>query len=130
MLYLVKEKGLLKDMKKSDCEPLFPEVVDEVQSTMPREADIEKVTSFFKVLGDHTRIRILFALKEKEMCTGDIAVLLNMTKSAVSHQLAVMRNMHQVRSRREGKNIFYSLDDHHIVDIIEEALIHMTHVDE
>ena len=117
-------------MKKSDCEPLFPEVVDEVQSTMPRETEIEKVTSFFKVLGDHTRIRILFALKEKEMCTGDIAVLLNMTKSAVSHQLAVMRNMHQVRSRREGKNIFYSLDDHHIVDIIEEALIHMTHVDE
>ena len=83
-----------------------------------------------RLLGDHTRIRILFALKEKEMCTGDIAVLLNMTKSAVSHQLAVMRNMHQVRARREGKNIFYSLDDHHIVDIIEEAFIHMTHVDE
>ena len=117
-------------MRKSDCQPLFPEVVDAVQNTMPRDTDIEKVTSFFKVLGDQTRIRILFALKEKEMCAGDIAVLLNMTKSAVSHQLAVMRNMHQVRSRREGKNIFYSLDDHHIVDIIEEALIHMTHVDE
>ncbi len=117
-------------MRKSDCQPLFPEVVDAVQNTMPRDTDIEKVTSFFKVLGDQTRIRILFALKEKEMCAGDIAVLLNMTKSAVSHQLAVMRNMHQVRSRREGKNIFYSLDDQHIVDIIEEALIHMTHVDE
>ena len=117
-------------MKKSDCQPLFPEVVDAVQNTMPRDTDIDKVASFFKVLGDQTRIRILFALKEKEMCAGDIAVLLNMTKSAVSHQLAVMRNMHQVRSRREGKNIFYSLDDQHIVDIIEEALIHMTHVDE
>ena len=75
-------------------------------------------------------MKILFALKEREMCVGDIADLLDMTKSAVSHQLAVMRNMHQVRSRREGKNIYYSLDDQHIVDIIEEALIHMTHTDE
>lgn len=118
------------ETKKSDCEPLYPDVINEVQSLMPREDDISKVSSFFKVLGDNTRIRILFALKESEMSAGDIAVLLDMTKSAVSHQLAVMRNMHQVRSRREGKNIFYSLDDQHIVDIIEEALIHMTHVDE
>jgi len=116
--------------KKSDCLPMFPEVIEEVQGKMPRQGDMEKVSSFFKVLGDNTRIRILYALRENEMCAGDIAVLLNMTKSAVSHQLAVMRNMHQVRSRREGKNIFYSLDDQHIVDIIEEALIHMTHVDE
>lgn len=115
---------------KSDCAPMYPDVIEEVQGKMPKMKDIEKVSSFFKVLGDNTRIRILFALREKEMCAGDIAVLLNMTKSAVSHQLAVMRNMHQVRSRREGKNIFYSLDDQHIVDIIEEALIHMTHVDE
>ena len=55
------------------------------------------------------------------MCAGDIAVFLDMTKSAVSHQLAVMRKMHQVRARREGKNVFYSLDDQHIVDIMEEA---------
>lgn len=88
------------------------------------------MVSFFKILGDSTRMKILFALKEREMCVGDIADLLDMTKSAVSHQLAVMRNMHQVRSRREGKNIYYSLDDQHIVDIIEEALIHMTHSDE
>ena len=63
------------------------------------------------------------------MCAGDIAVFLDMTKSAVSHQLAVMRKMRQVRARREGKNVFYSLDDQHIVDIMEEALIHMTHTD-
>ena len=66
---------------------------------------------------------------QKSMCAGDIAVFLDMTKSAVSHQLAVMRKMHQVRARREGKNVFYSLDDQHIVDIMEEALIHMTHTD-
>jgi ArsR family transcriptional regulator len=117
------------DKKKSDSIPLQPDVIAIVQDRMPEDYAIERVSSFFKVLGDSTRIRILYALKEKEMCAGDIAVLLDMTKSAVSHQLAIMRNMHQIRSRREGKNIFYSLDDQHIVDIIDEALIHMTHVD-
>ena len=107
-----------------------PEEIIDVRERMPDEEDTAKVVSFFKILGDSTRMKILFALKEREMCVGDIADLLDMTKSAVSHQLAVMRNMHQVRSRREGKNIYYSLDDQHIVDIIEEALIHMTHTDE
>lgn len=117
------------ERKKSDSIPLQPDIIELVQDRMPDNVAIERVSSFFKVLGDNTRIRILYALKEKEMCAGDIAVLLDMTKSAVSHQLAIMRNMHQIRSRREGKNIFYSLDDQHIVDIINEALIHMTHVD-
>ncbi len=115
------------ESRKEEHEAIFPQVIETVRDRMPRDHDMEKVTSFFKVLGDYTRIRILYALKEKEMCAGDIAVLLNMTKSAVSHQLALMRNMHQVRSRREGRNVFYSLDDQHIVDIIEEALIHMRH---
>lgn len=118
------------EKKRSDCEPFLPDVIRKVANQMPRDRDMETVAAFFKVLGDHTRIRILFALKEHEMCAGDIAVLLDMTKSAVSHQLAVMRNMHQVRARKEGKNVFYSLDDEHIVDIIGEALIHMTHVED
>ena len=117
------------ETNKSDCQALFPEVVESVKTLLPKDREIEKVASFFKVLGDNTRIRILYALKEQEMCAGDIAVLLGMTKSAVSHQLSLMRNMHQIRSRREGKNIFYSLDDQHIVDIIEEALIHMNHAE-
>ena len=115
--------------KTSDCVAMFPESIEKVQKSMPKDCEIDKVVSFFKVLADDTRIRILYALKEQEMCAGDIAVFLDMTKSAVSHQLAVMRKMHQVRARREGKNVFYSLDDQHIVDIMEEALIHMTHTD-
>lgn len=117
------------ETKRSDCVPTFPDQIEKVQKAMPKDEELEKVVSFFKVLGDDTRIRILYALKQQEMCAGDIAVLLDMTKSAVSHQLAVMRKMHQVRSRREGKNVFYSLDDQHIVDIMEEALVHMTHED-
>ncbi len=113
--------------KKSDCSPIFPESIEKAYQAMPSDKDLLRVVSFYKVLGDETRLRILYALKEQEMCAGDIAVLLDMTKSAVSHQLAVMRNMHQIKSRREGKNVFYSLDDQHIVDILEEAMIHMVH---
>ncbi|MDD7114270.1 MAG: metalloregulator ArsR/SmtB family transcription factor [Lachnospiraceae bacterium] len=113
--------------KKSDCTPMFLESIEQVRKNMPKDQEVDQVVSFYKVLGDKTRLRILYALKEQEMCAGDIAVLLDMTKSAVSHQLAVMRNMHQIKSRREGKNVFYSLDDEHIVDILEEALVHMAH---
>ena len=112
---------------KSDCTPMFLESIEQVKKNMPKDQDVDQVVAFYKVLGDKTRLRILYALKEQEMCAGDIAVLLDMTKSAVSHQLAVMRNMHQIKSRREGKNVFYSLDDEHIVDILEEALVHMVH---
>ena len=113
--------------KKSDCTPMFLESIEQVKKNMPKDQDVDQVVAFYKVLGDKTRLRILYALKEQEMCAGDIAVLLDMTKSAVSHQLAVMRNMHQIKSRREGKNVFYSLDDEHMVDILEEALVHMVH---
>ena len=113
--------------KKSDCTPMFLESIEQVNKNMPKDQDVDQVVAFYKVLGDKTRLRILYALKEQEICAGDIAVLLDMTKSAVSHQLAVMRNMHQIKSRREGKNVFYSLDDEHIVDILEEALVHMVH---
>ena len=113
--------------KKSDCTPMFLESIEQVKKNIPKDQDVDQVVAFYKVLGDKTRLRILYALKEQEMCAGDIAVLLDMTKSAVSHQLAVMRNMHQIKSRREGKNVFYSLDDEHIVDILEEALVHMVH---
>jgi len=121
--YLFDEGGSYGNEKERLCGN------EKVQKSMPKDCEIDKVVSFFKVLADDTRIRILYALKEQEMCAGDIAVFLDMTKSAVSHQLAVMRKMHQVRARREGKNVFYSLDDQHIVDIMEEALIHMTHTD-
>ncbi len=113
--------------KTSDTTPMFLEDIHKAAGAMPAPEDLSKVVSFYKVLSDETRLKILYALKEQELCAGDIAVLLNMTKSAVSHQLAVMRNMHQIKARREGKNVFYSLDDEHIVDILEEALVHMQH---
>lgn len=88
---------------------------------------IKRAASFFKVVGDETRMKILCTIAEKEMCVNDIAETVEMTKSAVSHQLKLLKTEGLVKARREGKNIFYSLDDQHVVDIIEIALIHIDH---
>lgn len=87
----------------------------------------ERVTSFFKILGDETRVRILYALYGNEMCVSDISELLNISQSAISHQLKQLKLEGHVKSRREGKNIFYSLDDEHVVDIINQTLSHVSH---
>ena len=88
---------------------------------------IKRAASFFKVVGDETRMKILCTIAKDEMCVNDIAESVEMTKSAVSHQLKLLKTEGLVKSRREGKNIFYSLDDQHVVDIIDIALIHIEH---
>ena len=88
---------------------------------------IEKAVLFFKVLGDETRMKILCNISKDEVCVNDIANNLSMTKSAVSHQLKLLKDAGLVKSRRNGKNIFYSLDDQHVVDMINIALTHISH---
>ena len=88
---------------------------------------MSRAAGFFKVVGDETRMKILCALSTDELCVNDIAAAVDMTKSAVSHQLRLLRDEGLVKSRREGKNIFYSLDDQHVVDIIDIAFIHIGH---
>lgn len=83
--------------------------------------------AFFKVVGDETRMKILCTISEGELCVNDIASAVEMTKSAVSHQLKLLKDEALVKSRREGKNIFYSLDDQHVVDIIDIAFTHIGH---
>ena len=104
-----------------------PVIVKNVQAQMLEEKQLSAVSEFFKVLGDETRMRIINALSHGELCVSDIAAALEMTQSAVSHQLKLLRMAHQVKSRREGKSIYYSLDDQHVIDILEEALIHIRH---
>ena len=77
-------------------------------------------------MGDSTRIQLLWALEESEMCVGDLAVLLNMTKSAVSHQLKILRTAKLVRANKKGKNVYYSLDDEHVKLVLEKALEHVS----
>ena len=102
------------------------DTVEFVEKTMPKENLLYDLAELFKVFGDSTRIKILFALYESEMCVCDIAALLNMTQSAISHQLRVLKQARLIKSRREGKNTFYSLDDEHVKRIIEQVMIHIS----
>ena len=84
-----------------------------------------RVTTFFKVIGDNTRFRILWALNQNEMCVCDIANLLSMTKSAISHQLSVLRKANLVSFRREGKTVYYSLADEHVKNMLDAGVSHI-----
>jgi DNA-binding transcriptional ArsR family regulator len=86
---------------------------------------VEALAETFRVLGDVTRVRILDAISRTELRVGEIAELLNLTESAVSHQLRLLRNMRLVRQRRDGKSIYYTLDDQHIVRLFEQGLEHV-----
>ena len=96
-----------------------------VNETMPEETELYDLAELFKVFGDSTRIRILFVLFEAEVCVCDLAEALNMTQSAISHQLRILKQNKLVKSRREGKSIFYSLADDHVRTIIAQGREHI-----
>lgn len=108
-----------------DCDVIHAEVVETVGRKMPEEYRLYDLSDFFKVLGDSTRVKIIWALDMSEMCVCDLAVLLNMTKSAISHQLRALREANLVKNRREGKNVFYSLADDHVKQIVELGFVHI-----
>ncbi len=110
-----------------DCNVIHQEAVDEVLKKLPNENTFNHLADLFKLIGDTTRCRILFALDQKEMCVCDLANVLNMTKSSISHQLAVLRRSGVVRCRKNGKEIYYTLDDSHIVKLFEIGLEHINH---
>lgn len=117
-------------MKEVVCESLnvHKDVVKEVKKMMPNEEHLYDVSELFKVFGDSTRTRILSALFEHELCVCDICKVVNMTKSAVSHQLKVLREANLVKFRKSGKEVFYSLADDHVVMIYKMALEHVCEV--
>ena len=92
---------------------------------MPSEDELYDLAELFKVFGDSTRIRILFVLCEKDVCVCDLAETLNMTQSAISHQLKILKQNKLVKGRREGKSVFYSLADDHVRTIIEQGIDHI-----
>ena len=108
----------MKDIiNKCECSFIHEEVVGKVKNKMPEDEKLYDLAELFKVFGDTTRIKILYALFEEEMCVCDIADLLNMTQSAISHQLRVLKQARLVKFRKEGKIVYYSLDDNHINQI-------------
>lgn len=108
-----------------DCDIIHADVVTSVQRNMPEENELYDLSDFFKVLGDSTRVKIMWALDEHELCVCDLAALLNMTKSAISHQLRALRDANLVINRRDGKNIYYALADDHVRHIFEMGLEHV-----
>ena len=101
------------------------DVVERVRKEMPGEDTLYDLAELFRIFGDSTRIRILYVLFESEMCVCDIAQLLGMTQSAISHQLRALKNARLVKSRRDGKTVFYSLADEHVKTMINQGLEHV-----
>lgn len=101
------------------------DVVEQVRQRMPGEDALYDLTELFRIFGDSTRVRILYVLLESEMCVCDLAMLLGMTQSAISHQLRALKNARLVRSRREGKTVFYALADDHVKTILDQGLEHV-----
>lgn len=110
-----------------DCNIIHEETVKQTLNIMPSEDTFNKIAEFFKIMGDTTRTKILFALDAGEMCVCDIANVLNMSKSSISHQLGTLRRMDIVKCRRQGKEVYYTLNDEHIKQVFEVALEHIEH---
>ena len=108
------------------CNVIHKDVVEEVREKLPKEETLYELAEFFKVFGDTTRIRILCALFEAEMCVCDLSALLNISQSAISHQFRGLKAARIVKFRREGKVVYYSLDDEHIKHIFDEGFRHIS----
>ena len=102
------------------------DIIKKVKENMPEEELLYDLSEFYKVFGDSTRVRILYVLFESEMCVYDISVLLNMSVSAISHQLRILKQSRLVKFRREGRTIFYSLADDHVRTIMDQGIDHLS----
>ena len=118
------KKDIDKEVEICDCCEVHENLLQIVNETIPEENELYDLAELFKVFGDSTRIRILFVLFEAEVCVCDLAKALNMTQSAISHQLILKQNK-LVKSRRDGKSIFYSLADEHVRTIIDQGREHI-----
>jgi len=117
----------VKNIEKAacDCGVIHEEIVDKVKGLMPKSGDFLDLANLYKMFSDSTRIKILWALHCEEMCVCDLAVLLGMTKSAISHQLKSLRLSNLVKFRRQGQIIYYSLADGHVSSIFEQGFAHI-----
>ena len=113
------------EMELCEISEVHGELLEKVRAGLPDEGRLADLAELFKVFGDSTRIKILFVLFESEVCVCDIAEALNMTQSAVSHQLKVLKQAKLIKNRREGKSIYYSLADNHVRTIIAMGIEHI-----
>ena len=121
------EHILSKNLPDISCEEphLHPDAVEEAESQMPDDDTLMEVSDFFKALSDSSRLKIIAALISRELCVCDISEIAGQSQSAVSHQLRVLRAARIVKYRRDGKQVFYSIDDAHIAEIIRTTIRHL-----
>lgn len=115
----------IAEAEQCECIHVHKELKERILREIPEEEKLEDLAAFFKVFGDTTRVRILYALLCSEMCVCDLAQILQMTQSAISHQLRFLKQMALVKNRREGKTVFYSLSDGHISTILSQGMEHI-----
>lgn len=108
-----------------DCEVIHEDIVSKVKKNMLNEEVLLMMADFYKAFSDSTRVKIIDAIYENELCVCDISVLLNMTKSAVSHQLKYLREMNLIKARKSGKEVYYSLADKHVKEVFEISKEHI-----
>ena len=118
---------IIQDLKQitCDCEVIHEDVVKRVSASMPDGERFVDLANLYKMFADNTRVKILWAISCEEMCVCDLAVLLNMTKSAISHQLKLLRLSNLVKFRKQGKVVYYSLADSHVEDIFDKGFEHI-----
>lgn len=118
---------MVNKVESCTCNIIHEEVVAQAKENMPQEEILVDLAELFKIFGDSTRIKIISALFTSEMCVCDIAALLEMNQSAISHQLRILKQARLVKYRREGKVVYYSLDDEHVQQILDCGLAHIKH---
>lgn len=111
-----------------DCNIVHEDAVMKARAFMPDDEKLTRVAQFHKIIGDCTRCKILFALEGGELCVCDLANVLSMSKSSISHQLSKLRDFGVVKCRKEGKEVYYSLDDDHVFEILNVTLAHIKHI--
>jgi DNA-binding transcriptional ArsR family regulator len=125
----VAKKKLTTEHSSEQCEVtcIHEDRVSRVKQNSLKAEEVLGLEDIFKALGDSTRIKLLHALSQEEMCVCDLAEVIGMSQSLVSHQLRVLRNLRLVKHRREGKMVYYSLDDEHILQLFTQGLEHIRH---
>lgn len=103
------------------------EILDDIKGKLLKEDGIDKLSQIYKALGDPSRLKIIYVLSKSPLCVCDIATLLDMTQSSISHHLRTLRNLNLVKFKKEGKLVIYSLDDDHVLRLFEEGIEHIRH---
>lgn len=119
---------MVKNQYLCDCNVIHQEAVDQALAHMPERMVLQELALVYKLLGDETRYKICFVLNQHEMCVCDLANVLSMSKSSISHQLRMLRENHLVKSRQAGKEVYYVLDDGHIQQILQLGIEHIKHL--